>query len=310
MGNFEDGWRNYESRREVQRKSFNGPTWLGPVPHDQGGVDTLIVHGEQGSGDTLQFCRYVPMLTQFANRVIFECQAPLANLMAALGQTIEIRSTQQSTPTPYADSDYHIPLLSLPKTFGTKLKTIPASVPYLVPDLDKVAIWQERIEQLDGPGGLRDLGQSAPKIGLVWSGNPSRQDDQMRSCPPEMLSTLLKTDGISFFNLQKEGIPKYLVPLHDFSPSLTDFSETAAAIAALDLIITVDTAVAHLAGALGKPVWVMLSYAADWRYLLKREDSPWYPTMRLFRQTEPGDWPGLIKSVTSALKKWRTQREE
>ena len=282
-GAFEEGWHNYEARLEAHQSKNSSKRWDG-----QTRAKSLLVQAEQGFGDTIQFCRYIPSLYNCADKIIFECQPALKDLMNSLDKNIVIRSPKD----PIVEADYHIPLLSLPMINDTKLETIPSAVPYLRSDQDLAQIWQNKFDE------------QRPKVGLVWSGNSKRQDDWMRSCPAEFLHSILDVEGCHFVSLQKEGVPQSLAPLHDLSSELTDFSQTAAAIMALDLVITVDTAVAHLAGALGKPVWVMLGYTADWRYLLKREDSPWYPTMRLRRQTKPGDWDGLTIKLASELKKW------
>jgi len=290
-GAFADGWRNYEARLEEQQPSHSIKRWDG-----QTRAQTLLVQAEQGFGDTLQFCRYIPSLYESFDQIIFECQPALKELMASLGGPLIIRTPEDPT----VEADYYIPLLSLPMVNGTDMEAIPSATPYLHADTGLAQKWKNKLNQVP------------PKVGLVWSGNPSRQDDRMRSCPPENLRTILDAGGCNFVSLQKEGVPPSLAPLSDLSADLSDFSQTAAAITALDLVITVDTAVAHLAGSLGKPVWVMLGYAADWRYLLEREDCPWYPTMRLFRQTSPGDWAGVTAKLVSELQRWkletRTQR--
>jgi hypothetical protein len=184
-----------------------------------------------------------------------------------------------------------VPLLSLPRLFHTRLETIPVGVPYLSAPPANVAAWA------DYPFAER------PSVGLVWSGNPQRQDDRMRSCPVGALEPLLELDHIRFYGLAKDAPETPALPLVDLSPRLADFADTAAVMERLDLVISVDTASAHLAGALGRPVWVMLGYAADWRYLLDREDSPWYPTMRLFRQASSGDWLSVTHSIADALRR-------
>ena len=282
-GDFDEGWRNYEARLEEHQSDHSRMRWDG-----QTRPKSLLVKAEQGLGDTLQFCRYIPLLDDCADEIFFECQPALKELMGSLDQHVVIRSPED----PIIKIDYYVPLLSLPMVHGTDMETIPSAIPYLKSDTHLTQKWQEKFDR------------ARPNVGLVWSGNPNRQDDHMRSCPPEFLHSILEVGGCYFVSLQKEGVPHSLVPLSDLSAELTDFSQTAAIIMALDLVITVDTAVAHLAGALGKPVWVMLGYTADWRYLLSREDSPWYPTMRLFRQTSPGDWISLTTKIASELKSW------
>lgn len=290
LGDYAAGWANYAFRlrgRDAPQRDFDCPEWDGA---DLGG-GTLLIHAEQGFGDTLQFCRYVPLLADRAGSVVFECQPALLSLMASLGNAP--RLVARSEPPPAADA--HVALLSLPQRFGTTLATIPHAVPYLHAAPDGLAEWRERL----------DTGRR-PTIGLVWSGNPRRQDDRMRSCPLAALEPLLRRDDIGLVSLQMEAGEEDLAQLRDYGiPDLSgfirSFSDTAAAIAALDLVVSVDTATAHLAGALGRPVWVLLGRGADWRYLLDRDDSPWYPSMRLFRQARHGDWAELARRVERRL---------
>jgi len=290
-GNFDDGWRHYESRRcnpDYATRVFTGVPWNGEALN--GG--TLLVYAEQGFGDTLQFCRYLPMVLARAkpDSLVFECQRPLCGLMRSLAGAYEIIARGDPLP----ETGHHISLLSLPGLFGTTEATIPSTSPYLSPPhIQPVAL---------------DMPQTAmrPKIGLVWAGNPLRQDDAMRSCPVAMLEPLLAKAGPQIHTLQqaadgqsREWLQRY--GAIDLAPDIKDFNDTAAAISSLDLIISVDTATAHLAGALGKAVWVLLGHAADWRYLRNRTDSPWYPSMRLFRQSRRGDWHGLIRHVIDTL---------
>ena len=298
LGDFGNGWANYQARWQAEKsttghRTFDVPVWRGePLAAEQDGraQGRILVHAEQGFGDTLQFCRYVPMIMARGGRVIFECQTPLADLMKSLatqqGQG-ELVVTTRTDPTPAFD--YHVPLLDLPMIFGTGISTIPADIPYLSPPTDKIEKWSTR------------LGGKPPSVGLVWSGNPARQDDRMRSCPPDAFAPILAVEGVRFFSLQKDGPPLCDPRLEDLGPMLDDFGDTAAVIGSLDLVITVDTAVAHLAGALGRPVWVLLGHAADWRYLTGRDDSPWYPSMQLWRQENRGNWSSLILRMADRL---------
>jgi len=305
IGDLTNGWRNYEARwdgggsAQVNR-SLPIPRWDGhSLVGKDGTPGTLLVHAEQGYGDTLHFCRYLSPLTDEGIRVVFECQAPLVNLMKSLGDTEDRRDiTVVGRGASLPDTDAQIPLLSLPAHFQTTLETIPADIPYLKAPAAAAENWARR------------LAGDIPAVGLVWAGNAERQDDWMRSCPPDALAPLLDIDGIRFFSLQKDGPPVANAALEPLGPELTDFCETAAAIEALDLVISVDTAVAHLAGALGKPVWVILGAAADWRYLLDRNDSPWYPTMRLFRSPELGDWTSVVDQVATALRSRVSQDDD
>lgn len=288
LGEYAPGWENYERRWQAmsftaRKRSFESPLWDGGSSAGQ----RILVHAEQGFGDTLQFCRYVPLLAAQGASVIFECQRPLMRLCESLEGVVELIPRGAALPR----SDAHIPLLSLPRIFSTTLATIPANGPYLRPPDDTARAWRERIETDDF------------KIGLVWTGDPKRQDDILRSCPKAALAPILSVPGVRFFSLQVGDSPDATMPnVTDLGSSVADFADTAGALSALDLTITVDTAVAHLAGALGRPVWVMLGVHADWRYLMDREDSPWYPTMRLFRQDRRGDWTGLAARVAASLR--------
>jgi tetratricopeptide (TPR) repeat protein len=306
VGDFANGWANYEARLNQNvgtawRPEFAAPLWNGePFDGDANGnaPATILVHAEQGFGDSLQFCRYVPLLAAAGARVVFECQPSLTTLMATLAaphakHALRIISREDAAPT----AAYHVPLLSLPRVFNTRLNNIPGDVPYLSVPPTKSAAWA------NFPLGAE------PSVGLVWSGNPQRQDDHMRSCPLDALAPLLELENIRFYGLAKDGphVPKSRII--DLGPRLADFGDTAAVIERLDLVISVDTAAAHLTGALGRPVWVMLGFAADWRYLLDRSNSPWYPTMRLFRQASPGDWLSVTRRIAEELQRhFRTKR--
>jgi tetratricopeptide (TPR) repeat protein len=292
-GDFENGWAGYDSRLETaahrRKYPFNRPRWNGVEPI---AGRTLLVYAEQGLGDTLQFVRYVPMLEARGARVIVRVQAGLKVFLADQAFTAAVIGTGDPLP----DHDLQCSLLSLPRHFGTRLDSIPAVVPYLAANESKVAQWRGVFARADGL-----------KVGLVWAGNPKHQFDHNRSVPLALFSAV--TDGVAahFFALQKE-IPKEDVPalaatprITDLSKYITNFAETAAIVAALDLVITVDTSVAHLAGALGKKAWVLISHAPDWRWLLDRSDSPWYPSVRLFRQPVLGDWTPVIQEIRTEL---------
>ena len=298
-GDFANGWKNYDARWHGDRapawRSGHGlPLWR------SGNYRTLasearpsiLVHAEQGFGDTIQFSRYLPLVAATGARVLFECQKPLAGLMTTLMPRIgDIRIIDPGAPVPQADC--HVPLLSLPGIFGATIETIPARVPYLAAPPDRAERW------------ARHPFAEGLKVGLAWAGNPERQDDRMRSCPPDALSPLLRDGRAVFYALGKTATGPLPSGVVDLGPELSDFGDTAAVMERMDLVISVDTASAHLAGALGRPVWVMLGYAADWRYLLEREDSPWYPTMRLFRQTAPGDWLSVTRRIAEELRRYR-----
>jgi tetratricopeptide (TPR) repeat protein len=295
-GDFANGWANYEARLDMKqtpdwRPGHGLPRWRGAPDSEGGARPTVIVHAEQGFGDSIHFCRYIPLAAARGASVVFECQPSLAALMKSLAPCAGLPAFPVLSPRePLPPADFHVPLLSLPGMFTPDLASIPARVPYLTPPPDKAATWADRL-----PG-------NRPSAGIVWAGNPQRQDDRLRSCPPDALAPILAVDGIDFFGLQKGPSGDAVPGITDLGPLLEDFGDTAAVIQRLDLVITVDTAVAHLAGALGKPVWVMLGHAADWRYLLDRDDSPWYPTMRLFRQVETGAWQPLTERIAQALR--------
>jgi Flp pilus assembly protein TadD len=296
-GDFANGWANYEARWQEDRAGKWRPDMR--LPRWQGGASgaenppTVLVHAEQGFGDTLHFCRYLPLVAATGARVVFACQPPLAGLMATLAMppSSDFQIIAHADPAP--DVNCHVPLLSLPMIFGTTLETIPAQVPYLSVPSAKSAAWSADAMV----GGTKD----ALRVGLVWSGNPERQDDHMRSCPAAALAPLFEVENVRFYGLAKD-VPTGQAPIVDLGPRLSDFGDTAAVMEMLDLVISVDTASAHLAGALGRPVWVMLGFAADWRYLLDRGDSPWYPTMRLFRQDASGDWLSVTRRIASELR--------
>lgn len=289
QGKFAAGFPEYEWRLQTSEFPpcpFRQPKWDGS---DLNGK-TLLLHAEQGLGDTLQFIRYAAIATQKGGRVILTCHKPLMRLLSTLPGIDQI--TQMGTPLPAFD--VYVPLLSLPGILGTRIDTVPAEVPYLqIPETS----FQLPPAQTDQPR----------KVGLVWSGGNLYKYNQSRSFSLQVLESVLSVPDIAFYSLQK-GIPQIEITtlgwqnkLVDLNDRLTDMAETAAAIAQLDLVITVDTSVAHLAGALGKPVWVMLAQVPDWRWMQHRPDSPWYPTMRLFRQQQPGDWQGVITEVVQAL---------
>ena len=292
-GDYAAGWPLYEWRWKAIGKhgalrDFAAPLWLGESPL---AGRTILLHHEQGLGDTLQMLRYVPLLADQGARVIIEVPPSLEALAAGVPGAATVVIRGQSLPA----FDVHCPCMSLPLAFGTTLATIPASVPYLfVPEATRDT-WRERLGKHTG---LR--------IGLAWSGSGTHSNDRHRSLPLGRLLPLLRA-GPGFHSLQKEYRPDDRTALagesrlRDYSADLADLADTAGLIGELDLVITVDTAVAHLAGALGKPVWLLLPFAPDYRRLLERIDSPWYPTMRLFRQPAFGDWGAVIRTVSAAL---------
>ena len=295
-GDFVRGWAQHEGRWETEqlkpgKRDFPQPLWDG-----SGGIagKTILLHAEQGFGDTIQFCRYVPAVAARGARVILEVQAPLRRLMGVLADSVQIVSRGETLP-PF---DLHCPLLSLPHAFGTTLATIPATVPYLGASAEAVAKWNGRL-------GVKQR----PRIGLAWSGRPTHKNDHNRSIALNPFLSALADVDAHFVSLQREvrtddtNALRVRRDLIHFGEELKDFSDTAALIANLDLVVSVDTSVAHLAGALAKPVWVLLPFIPDWRWLLDRVDSPWYPAARLFRQDETRRWENVLADVRTALQR-------
>jgi tetratricopeptide (TPR) repeat protein len=291
-GDYAEGWPLYECRLtapslNAEHRGFEQPRWSGDQPLDG---KTLFVHSEQGFGDTIQFARYLPLLEPLHGRVVFEVQKPLFGLISDAGFAADIVARGGPLPA----FDLHCPLLSLPLAFETRAETIPTAVPYLVPDRAKTAAWKER------------LADPRRRIGVVWSGNPEFRYNGQRRIGLDKLLVLISARE-RWFSLQKDmteddrALMRSCADLEDLSPALADFAETAAVMSQLDLVITSDTSVAHLAGALGVPVWILLAFHADFRWLRDRDDSPWYPTARLFRQTKIGDWDDVVARVAEAL---------
>ncbi|MGH6725144.1 MAG: tetratricopeptide repeat protein [Pseudolabrys sp.] len=293
LGDFERGWEHYEWRSRGQhmlheRRSFAQPRWR---EGDEIAGKTVLLYGEQGFGDTIQFSRYVPLVAQRGARVILEVGPPLRSLMTGLAGAAHVFA--KGAPLP--DFDMQCALLSMPLMFRTDVETIPAAVPYLHAPAEGVRDWQARLEP-----------KRRPRVGLAWSGRPAHPEDINRSIGLAGLLPLLDSDA-TFVSLQKGVRPadaKILEERSDllnYAEALGDFSDTAALIANLDLVISVDTSVVHLAGALAKPVWVLLAANPDWRWMLNRDDSPWYPSVRLFRQDKTRAWGGVIARVQAAL---------
>jgi hypothetical protein len=304
-GDFRRGWWKFEARLVaspglVPRRVFTEPRWFGDAAEIAG--RTLLLHSEQGHGDAIQFVRYVKVVKALGATVLLEGHPGLLPLYRELPDVSGVFALNDRLP-PF---DLQCPLLSLPLAFRTDLTSIPAIVPYLAAPPDRVALWQRRLRQRFRTGVGRQ--GEARRIGVAWSGNAAYPADHERSMPLSALERLLADTEHEFHVVQTEirpaDRPVLLRQPHmrDHSEHLADFADTAALLSQLDLLIAVDTSVAHLAGALGVPVWLMLPARADWRWLTRRDDSPWYPTMRLFRQTQPGDWRGVVAQVTSALR--------
>lgn len=286
QGKYAEGWQEYEWR--WKKRHFTSPKRDFPKPqwHSEPLTGkTILIHAEQGFGDTLQFCRYLPLLAASATQVVFECHPPLAVVMATLGPGINIVPMGQPLPS----FDYHLPLLSLPCQLGTTLETVPCSIPYLYAPADRLLFWQSVVPQ-DG----------RCKVGLCWAGKS--YPDPGRSIPAAALAPLAACTDAVFVSLQLgEGIERPAFSLIDLTMLVRDFADTAALLAQLDLVITIDTAVAHLAGALGVETWVLVPAAPDWRWGLGRDDCPWYPSMRLYRQQQTGQWDEVLEQVATAL---------
>lgn len=292
LGRFREGWAAYESRWQdpqfcKDERAYATPQWRGgPVAGR-----TLLLHAEQGLGDTIQFIRYATLLRRAGARVVLEVQAPLVALLRDLADVV-IAAGADLPP-----HDAHCPLLNLPLVFGTELPTVPAEIPYLRPDPARRAQWRERLGR-----------RTWPRIGLVLSGSPDHPEDALRSIPAETLRPLLAVPSVAFHVVQTDLRAADTAVLRDMpqvrihAAELHDFADTAALLAELDLLISVDTAVAHLAGAMGLPVWLFVQSSADFRWLRVRGDSPWYPTLQLFRQTEMLRWAPVVARVAQALR--------
>jgi tetratricopeptide (TPR) repeat protein len=288
-GKFEEGWEFYESRWGCE--GFLGS--LPPLPRPEwDGSDlngkTILLRSEQGCGDAIQFARFIPLLAKRGAKVVVQCQAELTALLGTVAGVSRVVSRQEDP----GEFDVHLPLVSVARRFGTTARTIPAAIPYLRADTARGGSWSARISGLSGL-----------KCGLVWAGNPGHPNDRRRSLPGAALAPLAEVPGVSFVSLQKGSAARPPVgEILDISGELRDFADTAAALAQLDLLICADTSVAHLAGALGLPVWMLVPFAPDWRWMLGAETTAWYPTMRLFRQSTPGDWAGVLQRVAAELR--------
>jgi hypothetical protein len=292
-GDYAAGWHAFEWRWRQPRailspRGIMRPLWCGE-PLDGA---PILLHAEQGYGDMIQFCRYAPLVAAAGGKVILEVPRTLTNLMTSLDGVEAVIARGEPVP-PIA---WHCPLMSLPFVFGTTLDTVPSRVPYLYARAEESSAWSARLPR----EGMR--------VGLVWAGSGRHPDDRRRSIPPALLSPLDPIPGVTFVSLQQhvaDTPASHSLPFAciDYGAALPDFSVTAAIVAALDLVIAVDTSIAHLAGALGKPVWILLPFAGEYRWLKDREDSPWYPGARLFRQPSPDDWPSVIERVARELRR-------
>lgn len=293
------GWEEYEWRwaniKGCPRRNFAVPQWRG-LQKLSG--KRILLHAEQGLGDTIQFCRYAPAVAQLGAEVILEVQPSLCKLLAGLPGVSRLIAGGEPLPA----FDLHVPLLSLPLAFGTELTSIPCPQPYLRAEPAAVARWRERLRAYDGP-----------RIGIVWSGNAKQPTEHHRRIPLADLLRSLPT-GFTYVGVQKEVRAEDEPALHSsdrilyLGGELDDFADTAALCQCLDLLVSVDTSVAHLAGALGRPTWVLLSHLPDWRWLLDRTDSPWYESVSLYRQSRPGDWSGVLEHLgNDLLRRFRSE---
>jgi hypothetical protein len=297
-GDYRAGWQEFEWSFKMPgvpppMPPTDKPYWEGDRLDD----GTLLLVGDQGFGDVIQFMRYIPLAAKRCRDLVIACSAEMTPLVAQLAGNAKIFRLWRDAP----GFDRHARLSSLPRLFKTELENIPAQVPYLRADKERAAQWKRRLAAL-APSGYR-------RIGLVWAGRPEHLNDRNRSMALKQLAPLAALDRVALVSLQKGPaggqVGSYFgpAPLINLAPEINDFVDTACIIDALDLVVTVDTSVAHLAGAMAKPVCVLLPFAPDWRWLRHRDDSPWYPSARLFRQTRPGDWSDPVAKLAQFIGK-------
>jgi Tfp pilus assembly protein PilF len=302
-GDLEAGWKEFEWRlrkddwQKANLRSCKVPLWKG----ESFAGKTLFIHDEQGLGDTIQFVRYLPMAKALGGDIIFETQEPLIGLFKDFQGIDRLipKSTEGVSPT---DMDFYTPLLSLPAIFNTTLDTMPGTLPYLHADVDKTGYWRERL-----PG-------NGFKVGIVWAGGAKNPNDRNRSCRLRQFESIANISGVRLIGMQKgkaaeqvKALPPGMVVIN-YGPELEDFTDTMGLIENLDLVIAVDTAVAHLVGAMGKPVWLVLTFAHHWPWLLNRTDSPWYLSMRIYRQKKKGDWASVFDRIGKDLQRQIAKR--
>ncbi len=296
-GEFGEGWKEFEWRWQTRhfahtRRDWDKPQWFGEALNGQ----TVLVHAEQGFGDSFQFCRFIPLIAERGGRVILEAPYVAQDVLGTVGEFESIISPGNPLPL----YDYHIPMMSLPGTFETTIDTIPSPGAYLSVPVGAEIAWREKLKSAAGK----------KRVGIVWKGNSEHSGNLWRSPGLEVFRSLLTLEHVEFYSLQKDdgekdlhdaGLSAQVVDLHS---QLNTFSDTAAVIDQLDLVITPDTSVAHLSGALGCPTWIMLPHVAEWRWGIGREDSPWYPDARLFRQSTSGDWERVISKIRDELQQF------
>lgn len=296
LGRYSEGWQEFEWRITEtfwkQRAMDRLPTWDGrPIPGRR-----ILVHAEQGFGDGLHLVRYVPLVAERGGQVVLFCQRELKGLFQSVKGAAEVVAEGD----PIQNLDLQIPFFSLPRAFVTTLETIPAAVPYLAAPPARLEYWSRRLGA-----------EPRMRVGLCWSGNPENPVNRTRAAPFKALVPIFRVPGVAFYGLQLgspgreiAGLPAdvpFIDLAGDIESSADGFSEAAAIACSLDLIVAVDTALAHLAGALARPTWLALPYVGDWRWHRDRDDSPWYPTMRLFRQPAPGEWEPVFERIAAAL---------
>jgi tetratricopeptide (TPR) repeat protein len=294
LGNFRRGFADYEWRWKRTgmtdaRRGYRGRLWLGEYPIDR---RTILLLAEQGLGDTIQFIRYAPLLAQMGANVVLEVQPELKALLSTVSGVASCHARGETLPA----FDVYCPLGSLPLALKTETSSVPATLPYVRTDDAQIAKWRPALEGLPGK-----------RVALTWAGHARHANDRNRSIDLKLLEPLFKCEGISFVSIQRDlrgddAARLAQFGITDFGPRLADMTDTAAVLALTDLLVSVDTSVVHLAGAIGRGAWVMLPFMPDWRWTLTNERSPWYPTMRLFRQRAPGDWPNVIATVRDALR--------
>jgi tetratricopeptide (TPR) repeat protein len=310
MGDWKRGWPGYETRwhfREVHRRprEFVQPRWQGEPLEGR----RILLHAEQGLGDTIQFCRYATLVAARGAHVILQVQEPVVRLLQSLSVVRAGLAETAPLGAKPPEFDLEIPLMSLPAVFGTTVQTVPWPGAYLGAD-QRLSFEKRRQTPYVRPGDRRPM-----RIGLAWAGNPRYKADRQRSMNLATLLPLLRTPGINWIALQKGPAAEQLAALSgnvfvwDGSSRDRDLAETAALVATLDLVVTTDTCIAHLAGAMGKPVWILLPHLSDWRWMQRIETTPWYPTARLFRQHTSGDWAGVLDCVIAELGELRTARQ-
>ncbi len=294
-GQFQAGWEKFQWRRLAELDAITDcqchlpPTWDGTPFRNQ----RLLIRTEQGLGDNLQFIRYLPQVKHLGGSITVETPPPLTDLFSQIGEIDELSESQSESQHP-CDYDFIAYIMDLPAILKTTLETLPADVPYLYADITRVNAWQKK------------LITPKFKIGIVWAGSREHANDSNRSCSLKDLIPLTEHPNIQLYSLQKGDHEQDLfrhnhLPIINLAPDLHSLADTAAVVDQLDLVISVDTAVLHLTGALGKPAWALIPFAPDWRWMLKREDSPWYPTLKLFRQSKAGQWQDVIQQVTEHL---------